>query len=144
MKNFRLSYVYKITNKLNGNIYIGKRTFNGDPNNDNYWGSSKSLKEIIDLLGIENFEKTILDKYLTEEEAYNKEAEYINKAKEEGLSLYNIRKGRNGGKIRNREESRTYTMRISVDLYEELKKEAKERKRSVNFILNEKLEMAYE
>ena len=56
MKNFRLSYVYKITNKLNGNIYIGKRTFNGDPNNDNYWGSSKSLKEIIDLLGIENFE----------------------------------------------------------------------------------------
>ena len=58
--------------------------------------------------------------------------------------MYNIRKGRNGGKIRNREESRTYTMRISVDLYEELKKEAKERKRSVNFILNEKLEMAYE
>ena len=40
-------------------------------------------------------------------------------------------------------ESKTYTMRIPKTLYEKLEKEAERRKRSVNFIVNEKLEKAY-
>ena len=40
-------------------------------------------------------------------------------------------------------ESKTYTMRISKTLYEKLEREAERRKRSVNFIVNEKLEKAY-
>jgi predicted HicB family RNase H-like nuclease len=39
--------------------------------------------------------------------------------------------------------NKTYTMRIPVELYEKLEKEAERRKRSVNFIVNEKLEKAY-
>ena len=40
-------------------------------------------------------------------------------------------------------ENKTYTMRIPITLYEKLEKEAERRKRSVNFIVNEKLEKAY-
>ena len=40
-------------------------------------------------------------------------------------------------------ENKTYTMRIPKTLYEKLEKEAERRKRSVNFIVNEKLEKAY-
>ena len=40
----------------------------------------------------------------------------------------------------NKLKNKTYTMRISIELYEKLEKEAERRKRSVNFIVNEKLE----
>ena len=40
-------------------------------------------------------------------------------------------------------KNKTYTMRIPITLYEKLEKEAERRKRSVNFIVNEKLEKAY-
>ena len=43
----------------------------------------------------------------------------------------------------NKIKNKTYTMRIPVELYEKLEKEAERRKRSVNFIVNEKLEKAY-
>ena len=41
------------------------------------------------------------------------------------------------------EETRTYTMRIDVELYKKLEEEAVRRRRSVNFIVNEKIERAY-
>ena len=40
----------------------------------------------------------------------------------------------------NKAKNKTYTMRIPIELYEKLEKEAERRKRSVNFIVNEKLE----
>ena len=43
----------------------------------------------------------------------------------------------------NKAKNKTYTMRIPLELYEKLEKEAERRKRSVNFIVNEKLEKAY-
>ena len=43
----------------------------------------------------------------------------------------------------NKPKNKTYTMRIPIELYEKLEKEAERRKRSVNFIVNEKLEKAY-
>ena len=39
--------------------------------------------------------------------------------------------------------TRTYTMRIDVELYKKLEEEAIRRRRSVNFIVNEKIERAY-
>ena len=40
--------------------------------------------------------------------------------------------------------TRTYTMRIDVELFEKIENEAIRRKRSLNFIVNEKLERAYD
>lgn len=42
-----------------------------------------------------------------------------------------------------KKKTRTYTMRIDVELYKKLEDEAFRRKRSVNFIVNEKIEKAY-
>lgn len=42
-----------------------------------------------------------------------------------------------------KKETKTYTMRVDKKLYEKIENEALRRKRSVNFIVNEKLEKAY-
>ena len=45
--------------------------------------------------------------------------------------------------MREKKITRTYTMRIDLELYKKLEEEAIKRKRSVNFIVNEKIEKAY-
>lgn len=53
-----LYYIYKITNLINGKIYIGKhQTTNID---DDYFGSGKCLKAAFKKYGLENFRKDIL------------------------------------------------------------------------------------
>ena len=76
-------FIYLITNKLDGRIYVGKKQFTHkkrtvlskkarvgtrkrinvsqiDSGWKNYWGSSKSLLEDIKQLGQENFSKEVL------------------------------------------------------------------------------------
>ena len=76
-------FVYIVTNKIDGKIYIGKKQFTHrskkalskkarvgtrkrvevkqvDSGWKNYWGSSKSLLEDVNKLGKENFERRIL------------------------------------------------------------------------------------
>ena len=49
--------IYKITNTINGKIYIGKYQGN---NFNNYWGSGKILKNAYKKYGRENFTKEII------------------------------------------------------------------------------------
>jgi hypothetical protein len=64
-------YVYRITNitpRLE-KYYIGVRSSLDEPNDDNYWSSSKYLKEDISTFGLSNFKKKIIKIFNNRKEA---------------------------------------------------------------------------
>ena len=71
-------YVYKTTNNINGNFYIGKREYRKDEeSNCIYFGSSKHILNEIDKYGKENFTKEILEECETNQELFIAEEKYI-------------------------------------------------------------------
>ena len=53
--------IYKITNQLNGKIYIGKFVYHHKRNFDNYWGSGVAIQAAYEKYGKENFTKEIIE-----------------------------------------------------------------------------------
>lgn len=83
--------VYKITNQINGKIYIGvHKTTNVD---DDYMGSGKLIKAAIKKYGVENFKKEILAQFESADEMFNEEKNLISQLSPE----YNLHPGGNGG-----------------------------------------------
>lgn len=109
-------YVYKITNLVNGKMYIGKRSCKKDIEKDKYIGSGKLLKRAVKKNGIENFKKEILVVCNTEEEAFNEERRIIKELKAtESEEYYNIAEGGNGftsDEVKKRWENEEYRNKI--------------------------------
>lgn len=87
--------IYKITNKINGKIYIGKHQTKDL--NDGYMGSGKNLRRAISKYGIENFEKEILFQFDTEHKMNSKEAELVTEEFCLREDTYNLCPGGQGG-----------------------------------------------
>ena len=83
--------VYKITNKLNDNIYIGCHVTENI--NDKYMGSGSNIKKAIKEFGKENFEKIILFNLDNEKEMLEKERELVNDEFIKRGDTYNIMLG---------------------------------------------------
>ena len=87
--------IYKITNTLNGKIYIGKHQTNNP--NDSYYGSGKGIKSAIQLHGKENFIKEVLFDFDNENDMNEKEKEILTEDFISRTDNYNAAVGGEGG-----------------------------------------------
>jgi group I intron endonuclease len=88
--------IYKITNLINGKIYVGK-----DKNDRNdYFGSGRLIKRAVTKYGRENFRKEIIESCNTISELNDKEIFWILELKSRDPKIgYNIAKGGDGGDL---------------------------------------------
>lgn len=90
-------YVYKITNEVNGKIYVGVHsTENPD---DGYMGSGVHLRKAIKKYGMEHFKKELIVWFDTMEEAYTHERIIVNREFVSRRDTYNSEIGGRGGKV---------------------------------------------
>lgn len=86
--------IYKITNKINNKIYIGKDT----TNNPNYYGSGRLISKSIKKYGIESFKKEIIEICESNEVLCEREKYWIKFFSSNNLEIgYNISSGGDGG-----------------------------------------------
>lgn len=88
-------YLYQITNKLNGHVYVGVHKTKDI--NDGYMGSGKYLRKAQEKYGLENFEKIILEQFSSAEEMFTRETEIVTTEFCMQKDTYNIREGGRGG-----------------------------------------------
>ena len=86
--------VYKITNLINGKIYVGQH--GSDNIWDDYFGSGSAILAAIKKYGKENFKKEILKTFKTRELARLYECYIVDKGFVEDRNTYNLSEGGNG------------------------------------------------
>lgn len=86
--------IYKITNTINGKIYIGK----DETSNPNYFGSGKLIKRAITKYGIDKFKKEVIDILEDKKSLSSREIHWIEFYNSTDRTIgYNITSGGDGG-----------------------------------------------
>jgi group I intron endonuclease len=89
--------IYKIKNKINNKIYVGK-SLEDDPE---YFGSGISIKRAIEKYGKDSFEKEIIERCEKLETLNEREKYWIREYKSTDRKIgYNLAEGGNGGNTR--------------------------------------------
>jgi len=88
-------YLYEVKNDVNGKIYIG--VHKTSDMNDGYMGSGSIIKRSIKKYGIDNFTKTVLETFNSEEEMFQREKEFVTDEFLMREDVYNLRRGGLGG-----------------------------------------------
>lgn len=98
-----MGVIYKITNKINGKIYIGKCGKDNDNFlKSNYYGSGTIITDAIKKYGVENFDREIIEEVHNSDRKLENEREiyWIDKLDARNPEIgYNITKGGDGGDI---------------------------------------------
>jgi len=94
LARMRIHYIYKITHKTSGKIYIGMHRWHPDEFFSTYFGSGHEIKTAVALEGKSAFRKEITNDYMTWWDAFCLEGNLIYKAllayeNGSGISLYN-------------------------------------------------------
>jgi len=96
-ENKMFHYIYKITNKTNGKIYVGVHSTHDM--NDGYMGSGKLILNAIKKYGRDSFTKDILEIFDKAEDAFLREREIVNEDFIRRSDTYNLGFGGSGGTI---------------------------------------------
>lgn len=134
MRVFIMHYIiYKITNKINGKIYIGAHaTLDLD---DGYMGSGVNITKSIKKHGVANFSKEILWNFETSLEMYAKEAEIVNEEFVLRYDTYNAALGGKGNPVIVHLQDPSYRVMLSKKtkkgMTEEVRKKMKEIKTGI-------------
>lgn len=119
-ENEKYHYLYRITNRINGKIYIGiHSTASLD---DLYMGSGIRLHEAYAKYGIEHFTKDILKFCNSREELYSLEKEIVNKSFVNREDVYNISLGGSGVYGLSGEKNHFYGKRHTEETKERMRK----------------------
>ena len=106
--------IYKIVNKVNGKIYIGK----DESSSSSYMGSGKLIKRAISKYGLDNFTKEVIEECYGSKILQEREKYWIKKYKSQNPKIgYNISSGGDGGDtISNNPDRKTILKKISDTL----------------------------
>lgn len=105
--------IYKITNKINGKIYIGKHQTENI--NDDYLGSGHHIKAAVKKYGRSNFTKEILHVFDNEEQMDKMEILIVNEDFIKRKDVYNISVGGEGGpKFRGKNHTDETKRKLSI------------------------------
>ena len=136
----KYGYIYKVTNKINHKIYVGKKV--GGVFDENYWGSGTKLKNALKEFGVHNFEKEIIEWCSTKDVLKEREKYWVDKLNSRDPNIgYNIKKGPIVEE-RNEVEGKggiIVSLQIPEDTYYKLKEIAKEECTSVSYLIRKAL-----
>jgi group I intron endonuclease len=130
-----IHYVYITTNLINGKHYIGDRSCDCDPKQDNYLGSGKpAFKNAVKEYGKKNFQKEILEFFNTRKEAFDAQEKYIKQFNTLSPNGYNISPtgGNNVRGCHSRETRKKMSLSAKGKHNIPCKEEAKEKLRIAN------------
>ena len=95
IKEKEFNFIYKITNTINKNYYVGMHSTNDM--NDGYMGSGKRIITSISEYGVENFIREILEYLPNRELLIKREMDIVNGEMLKDIMCLNIKKGGDGG-----------------------------------------------